>query len=164
MAHSLETPDMSSFPARAAGFLLLGFSLFIEPPLPAPAEPEGPLEQVANAWLARVDRGELEAAWAEAGAALREGEDGERWAERTRELRSRFGRVAGRELLARDYQMQLEGGPPGVFFTLRYRTRFADWRPPVLELVTLSPDVDGRYRVVAYGVRRAESGSEGPLE
>jgi hypothetical protein len=68
-------------------------------------------------------------------------------------VREGFGAVASRTRLTRDFHMQLEGAPDGKYFTLRFRTRLAGGRQEI-EVVTLSADDDGRYRVVAYGLKR----------
>ena len=128
---------------------LLGLALLVA--IPAAAN-DGPLERAAGSWLALLDAGRFDDAWREAADLLRRSTSQAEWQDATRRLREEMGTVAAREAVTRDYHQDLNG-IPGIFFTLRFRTRLADGRE-VVEVLTLTPDAGQQYRAAAYGLKR----------
>ena len=121
--------------------------------LAAPAgASDGPLERAAGSWLSLLDAGRFDDAWNEGAELLRRSESRSEWEDATRRLRESMGAVASREAVTKDYHQDLNG-VPGIFFTLRFRTRLEDGRE-VVEVVTLTPDASQQYRAVAYGLKR----------
>ena len=114
----------------------------------------GPLEAASIRWLQLLDQGRFDDAWNEGASLLHQDITKNQWTDGTRHVRDRFGAVQGRELLAKDYHRQIQDGPDGDYFTLRYQTSFTDGRPPVVELITLVLAPDEQYRPVAYGIKR----------
>lgn len=127
---------------------------FLVAPQNAPAQATpNPLDGAALHWLGLLDAGKFAEAWQAGGALLRASTSEDDWIVATERVREGFGVVDSRMRLTRDFHMELEGEPDGKYFTLRFRTRLASGREEI-EVVTLAADDDGRYRVVAYGLKR----------
>ena len=133
--------------ARVAA--VLGLAVLITSPARAS---DGPLERAAGSWLALLDAGRFDDAWNQGAELLRSSESRSEWEDATRRLRESMGAVASREAVTKDYHQDLNG-VPGIFFTLRFRTRLEDGRE-VVEVVTLTPDASQQYRAVAYGLKQ----------
>ena len=114
---------------------------------------DGPLEAAAYTWLELIDQGRFDDAFREGDALLRSGVTQSEWTEATRKAREHVGAVASRDVISKDYHRQIDGGPPGNYFTLRIHTRMTDGRE-VVEIVTLMAGTDQKYRTVAYGTKR----------
>ena len=114
---------------------------------------DGPLESAGYAWLEALDQGRFDDAFRDGDALLRSGITQSQWTEATRKVREGFVAVASRDVISKDYHRQIDGGPPGNYFTLRIHTRMADGRE-VVEVVTLMAGTDQKYRTVAYGTKR----------
>jgi len=137
--------------ARRIAWALLG--LILAAGAHTAAAFNGPLEAAAYTWLEFLDQGRFDDAFREGDTLLRSGVTQSEWTEATRKVRDGFGAVASRAAISKDYHRQIDGGPPGNYFTLRIHTRMTDGRE-VVEILTLTAGTDQKYRTVAYGTKR----------
>lgn len=112
----------------------------------------GEASAAADAWLARLDAGELEASWREGASLFRQTVTPEQWAEAQGRIVSVLGGPLERWLRDSEHLTSVPDGPDGHYVLLRYETRF-ERREEALETVVTILDTDGRWRVGGYFVQ-----------
>ncbi len=122
----------------------------------APTDPavvvSGATEQ-ATQWLAALDAGNYDAAWADLAAVMRQGRTLEDWQTDIRAPREQFGKALGRELQHAEFSTTVRGAPTGNYVTASYLSHFAS-APPIVETVLLTFE-DRRWRIGGYSVAAA---------
>jgi len=109
-------------------------------------------QDAARAWLAIVDRFDIEGSFAAAGDLFREALKADGWVAAMRQVRQPLGAVVQRTAVRTSFSNEIAGKPAGEFALITFRSSFAN-QDVVRELVTL--EVDGyRWRVVGYSIQR----------
>lgn len=113
----------------------------------------GIVANAARAWLEMVDRAEVAASHAQAGARFRKAVSDREWTVLYETERKPRGGITQRAL----YQTAFSTGLPGTtsqgeFASLVFRTSFAN-QPDARETVTLERESDGVWRVAGYFIR-----------
>ena len=106
------------------------------------AASESVAASAARAWLELGDQGRWEDGWRATGAAFRQANTAERWAEVSSQVRVPLGAVRSRTLLS---QENVPAPPAGVE-VIKFRTDFAN-KPGAIETLTLARE-DGAWKVV----------------
>ena len=144
-----------TFLAAAAALAGAALAARSAPP-PEPKLQFGEREQAAvgaaQAWLALVDAGKYDAAWADAAPLLKDAIAAAPFAEATAAARRPFGALVGRKVLAATFAASLPGAPDGEYVVIQFETRF-EKKAAAVETVTPMRAADGRWRVSGYFVR-----------
>src|SRR5215213_4429182 len=106
----------------------------------------------ADAWLAHVDAGEVEASWEAASSLFRQVVDLAQWREQFEKLRSVFGRTLRRELGDVRYATSIPGAPDGEYVVSEYAAELERKRE-ACETAVAMREADGSWRVGGYFVR-----------
>ena len=104
-------------------------------------------------WLSLVDRPDLAASHARAGAKFRNAMTANEWGAAYEKERKPRGAFVQRALYQTRFDTKAPGAPlAGEYAFLVYRTSFAS-NPDARETVTLERESDGVWRVVGYSIR-----------
>lgn len=123
----------------------------------ASAHAQDPRGTAANAaareWLAIVDRGDVAASYAAAGAKFRSVLTDQQWAAIHAKERKPRGALKARALFQTALNAKIpQAQGPGDYVLLGYRTSYEN-QPDARETVTLERESDGAWRVIGYSVR-----------
>jgi len=106
----------------------------------------------AEAWLALVDAGEVEASREATSTLFRRLVDGAQWRESFERVRSLFGRTLHRGLSDARYTTSVPGAPDGEYVVMEYAAEL-ERKQEAVETVVAMRDEDGAWRVGGYFVR-----------
>jgi len=112
----------------------------------------GEASAAAEAWLAHVDAGEVEASWEATSSLFREVVDLPHWRESFEKVRSIFGRTLHRELGEVRYATTVPGAPDGEYVISEYAAEL-ERKKEAVETVVAMREADGGWRVGGYFVR-----------
>ncbi len=112
----------------------------------------GDASAAADAWLAHIDAGELDASWREGASLFRQTVTPEQWAEAQGRIASVLGKPLERWLRDTEHHTSVPGAPDGHYVLLRYDTRF-ERKAEALETVVTMLDTDGAWHVGGYFVQ-----------
>lgn len=137
----------------AAALWSAGPETGVTPPAPATAMPRLPAvgEKAARDWLALVDTGRWNESWNAAGRLIRSSVPQTSWAGIVQPVRQPLGAVASRTLLAATWASVLPGAPPGDYWVMRFRTRFAQ-KADAIETITVARE-GSAWKVSGYYIR-----------
>jgi len=106
----------------------------------------------ADAWLAQLDAGDVEASWRGTSSLFRQLVDQETWTESFERVRAVFGRTLHRELSDTRHTTTVPGAPDGEYVVMEYAAEL-ERKKEAVETVVAMRDVDGAWRVGGYFVR-----------
>jgi hypothetical protein len=106
----------------------------------------------ADAWLAHLDAGEVEASWQATSTLFRRLVDLAQWTESFERVRSIFGRTLHREPSDTRYTTSVPGAPDGEYVVMEYAAEL-ERKKEAVETVVAMLDEDGAWRVGGYFVR-----------
>lgn len=109
--------------------------------------------KLALAWIAHVDAGEYGESWKEASTRFKAAVTEEKWVAAMNQVRQPLGNVGAREFAEATFTHELPRAPKGDYWVVRYSTKFEG--VSANEVVTLTADPDGEWRVVGYFIRPA---------
>lgn len=112
----------------------------------------GDASAAADAWLERIDAGDVEESWARTSSLFRQLVDVEKWRASLDQVNGIFGRPVERYLADTQYRESIPGGPDGHYVVLEYTSRF-ERKKEAVETVVTALDTDGQWRVGGYFVR-----------
>lgn len=112
----------------------------------------GDASSAAEAWLERLDAGDVMATWEGTSSLFRQLVDLEKWRASYDQVSSLFGRPLTRDLLTTEYRESIPGAPDGHYVVMEYSTEFERKREAV-ETVVAALDADGAWHVSGYFVR-----------
>jgi hypothetical protein len=115
-------------------------------------EAERAASQDATAWLALLDKGELEETWDTSAPFLRERATRPQWIQSGNAMRAALGKALSRKQIAIMETDSVPTAPPGHYVVVEYRSKFAQ-EPLAFESVTEMLCDDGKWRVAGYSVR-----------
>lgn len=125
-------------------------------PAPAPAQDSAAKEKaaqsVAAAWLALVDTENVGESWEQAGAAFKQAIAKDDWGNAVKQVRQPLGKLKKRDVKFSQYKDKLDGAPTGEYVLIQYDSAFTAVEK-ASELVTLTLEKDGKWRIVGYFVR-----------
>jgi hypothetical protein len=122
-------------------------------PAARPAEdPRPAAQEAAGRWLSLVDRAMYTESWDSAATGFRRATSKLQWRNSLLEARNPFEPVGQRTLIESKYPAAIPNAPPGDYVLARYETQVSGARKAT-EMVTLTRDVDGRWRVTGYSIR-----------
>ncbi len=107
------------------------------------------VQTAARSWLAIVDRGDAQAAWAAGGKRFRSTLSAAQWADALAKERGLNGAVTRRTVGPARFHTSLPGMPDGEYAQILFRTSFAK-KPNGRESLTLEREADGQWRVIGY--------------
>lgn len=116
----------------------------------APASEEAAVK-AATAWFDLLDSNQVDRAYQEADASMREKATLEQWRQVVQDTRAGLGRRVSRTLTDSQVATNLPGAPKGEYCVRVYKSRF-DVAGDATETLTLVVGKDGRWRVMSYGV------------
>ena len=142
---------MIAAPGRRAAIAAIAACLLA--PLAHAQDPRAAaVQDAAREWLAIVDKLDVAASYAAAGATFREALTPDAWAAAMKDVREPLGAVVQRTANTTEFTEALPGHPRGEYALIGFRTSF-EQKPVTRELLTL--EVDGyRWRVVGYTIRQ----------
>lgn len=106
----------------------------------------------AEAWLALIDRGEVDESWRQAATLFRAAVTEEQWRTALAAANTPLGKPLSRSLKSAQYADELPGAPDGEYVVLEYATAF-ELKRNGTETVTPTRDPDGVWRVSGYFIR-----------
>ncbi|HEX6745789.1 MAG TPA: DUF4019 domain-containing protein [Longimicrobium sp.] len=112
----------------------------------------GDASAAADAWLERLDAGDVEATWERTSSLFRQLVDLSKWTQSFEQVTALFGRPLERELATSEYLESVPGAPDGNYVVLTYTTAF-ERKKEAIETVVAALDDDGEWRVGGYFVR-----------
>jgi hypothetical protein len=112
----------------------------------------GDASAAADAWLERIDAGDVEATWERTSSLFRQLVDLPRWKASFEQVNAILGRPLSRELGTTEYRESIPGAPDGQYVVLEYMTGF-ERKKEAVETVVAALDTDGEWRVGGYFVR-----------
>ncbi|HEX8904732.1 MAG TPA: DUF4019 domain-containing protein [Longimicrobiaceae bacterium] len=112
----------------------------------------GDASAAADAWLERLDAGDVDATWEGTSSLFRQLVDQPKWASSYEQVTAIFGRALSRELGTTEYRTSIPGAPDGEYVVLEYMTEF-ERKKEAVETVVVALDLDGAWRVGGYFVR-----------
>ena len=111
----------------------------------------------AESWLKVIDEGKYAMSWAQAARLFRDNLSRSQWQQMVNRMRAPLGVFVSRKLKSREYaEGKMRGAPDGQYVVLKYETVFRG-KPAAIELVVSMVDIDGAWRVSAYGSRSADA-------
>jgi hypothetical protein len=119
-------------------------------PLAADESAQDRAERAARSWLSLVDSGLYAQSWDEAAGVFRSGVTKEQWLQALAAVRAPLGVCRGRRVLSRKLVESLPGAPKGPYVVIELAAEFEN-RAEAVETVT--PALDGRWRVAGYFIR-----------
>lgn len=122
------------------------------------ADPKAPLTvedaaRLAQEWLARVDAGEYAQSWKEAAARFKASVSEGKWVNAMSQVRQPLGSVSVRELVESAATSEVPRAPKGNYWQVKFKTKFE--AVAAHEIVTLTEEPDGAWRVVSFFIRPA---------
>jgi hypothetical protein len=109
--------------------------------------------KLALGWIAHVDASEYAQSWKEASVRFKASVTEEKWVAAMNQVRQPLGNVGAREFAEGTFANELPRAPKGEYWVVKYRTNFEG--VSANEVVTLTADPDGAWRVVGYFIRPA---------
>jgi hypothetical protein len=109
--------------------------------------------KIAQAWLKLVDDGNYAQSWKEAASRFRASVTEEKWVGAMEQVRQPLGAANTRELAEATFSTELPRVPKGEYWVVKFKTGFEAAKAN--ELVTLTADADGQWRVIGYFIRPA---------
>jgi hypothetical protein len=113
----------------------------------------GDASAAADAWLAKVDAGEVEASWEATSSLFRRLVDVAQWRESFDRVRSVFGRTLHREQSDARFTTSVPGAPDGEYVIMEYAAELERKKEAVETVVAMRDDEDGAWKVGGYFVR-----------
>ena len=140
--------------ALEGSWLLALVCLALFAPVPAHAQdPRATAAQgAARAWLALVDKGDVDAAYAASGKKFKEQLDAEGWRAAVAKAREPLGAFVNRTAVATRFDTKFPGGPDGDYAQVLFECEYANGQE-LHETVTLERESDGVWRVMGYLIR-----------
>ncbi len=126
-----------------------------KPPTPAPQATTTDVElgrTAAEAWLTRLDAGDLSGTWQDAAPSFKTAVDAAKWNAGMGDVRKPFGRMLSRRLLVSRFSTTMPGGPTGRYVFLQYQTDFENKKNAVETIVPMLAK-DGRWRISGYYIK-----------
>lgn len=115
-------------------------------------DPRPAAQEAAGRWLSLVDRAMYAESWDSAATAFRQATNKNQWRNSLLEARNPFEPVGQRTLIESRYPASIPDAPTGDYVFARYEIQVSGARKAT-EMVTLTKDVDGRWRVMGYSIR-----------
>jgi hypothetical protein len=112
----------------------------------------GDASAAADAWLERIDAGDVEETWRRTSSLFRQLVDPGKWKSSLDQVTGIFGRPLSRYLADSQHRTSIPGGPDGEYVVLEYTTEF-ERKKEAVETVVTALDTDGEWRVGGYFVR-----------
>ena len=106
----------------------------------------------ADHWLALVDAGKYAESWEQAAAVFKEAVAKSEWTEAASQTRLRLGKLKTRKVKYSQVTDKIQGAPAGQFVLLQTEAAF-EQQETAKELVTLTLEKDGKWRVIGYFVQ-----------
>lgn len=127
---------------------LTGFFCAVALPLLAQDDRAEQAALVAKAWVAKIDAGNYEQSYDDAGSALHDKVPVDTWVKILKTERPTLGKVVAREVTSTSYKPNGFEGLDGEFMVVSYRTSFEN-KPHELEYVVLRRE-GGKWRPTGY--------------
>lgn len=108
--------------------------------------------EAAVAWLALIDRGEIERSWSAASSLFQQAVSTADWKRALRGARGPLGAFQQRSFLAANYSTSLPGAPDGEYVVMQFKASFGR-KAEAVETVTTMLESDGAWRVSGYFIR-----------
>ncbi len=140
-----------------AGVVLLSSLLSVHPCIGAAAKATDQSNKATRAWLDLIDRAKYAQAWDAAAASFKAASSEASWEKKVKAIRDPLGGVKVRGLKSTTPAHSLPGAPAGDYLLLRFDTQFVN-QPAAFEVVTLTLEKDGIWRVSGYDVKLPAKG------
>jgi hypothetical protein len=108
--------------------------------------------QVSADWLSLIDDEKYHESWEEASESLQKQVSRDRWRQVMRTVRESLGEMQNRKLVRAKFHDKLPGHPAGEYILIHYATSFES-KPDASEIITLTKESDGSWRVSGYYVK-----------
>jgi hypothetical protein len=108
--------------------------------------------QVSADWLSLIDDEKYHESWEEASESLQKQVSRDRWRQVMRTVRESLGEMQNRKLVRAKFHEKLPGHPAGEYILIHYATSFES-KPDASEIITLTKESDGSWRVSGYYVK-----------
>lgn len=109
--------------------------------------------KLAQAWVKLVDEGSYAQSWKESASRFRAQVTEEKWVGAMNQVRQPLGAVVSRELSEATFATELPRAPKGEYWVVKFATAFEAVKAN--EIITLTMDTDGQWRVVGFFIRPA---------
>ena len=109
-------------------------------------------QPAAESWLVLVDTAKLKESWEQAAQVFQKAVSKEDWASAVQQAREPLGKFKARKLKFSQYKDSLPGAPAGEYVLLQYESSF-EAMEKASEVISLTLEKDGKWRVVGYFVR-----------
>ena len=109
-------------------------------------------QPAAESWVVLVDAAKFNESWEQAAQTFQKAISKEDWANAVQQSRAPLGKLKARKLKYSQYKDSLPGAPAGEYVLLQFDSSF-DAMEKASEVVTLTLEKDGKWRVVGYFVR-----------
>ena len=120
---------------------------------PKPALTPEDAARLAQEWLAHVDGGNYAQSWKDAAARFKASVTEEKWVGAMNQVRQPLGSVSAREFSDATFANELPRAPKGDYWVVKFKTTFE--AITANEVVTLTAETDGSWRVVGFFIRPA---------
>jgi len=109
--------------------------------------------KIAQAWVKLVDEGSYAQSWKESASRFRAQVTEEKWVAAMNQVRQPLGAVSTRTLADATFATELPRAPKGEYWVVKFATAFEAVKAN--EIITLTMDTDGQWRVVGFFIRPA---------
>ena len=106
----------------------------------------------AERWLALVDMCQYAESWEQAGAVFKESVAKSEWTEAASQTRQPLGKLKTRKVKYSQATDKIQGAPAGQYVLLQTEAAF-ERKETAKELVTLTLEKDGKWRVIGYFIQ-----------
>lgn len=107
----------------------------------------------AKEWVALVDAGDYAQSWKEAASRFKASVSQDRWVGAMNQVRQPLGSVMARDFVEAKFANEMPRAPKGEYWVVQFKTTFE--AIAANEVVTLTADADGTWRVVGFFIRPA---------
>lgn len=112
----------------------------------------GDAAAAADAWLEKIDAGDVEGTWESAASLFKQLVNLDAWRAAHGQATTVFGRPLSRGLSGTEYRESIPGAPDGQYVVLEYAAEF-ERKKEAVETVVAALDTDGAWRVGGYFIR-----------
>lgn len=106
----------------------------------------------AEQWVALVDAGQYGASWDQASSSFKANITKPDWMKALDNVRTPLGNMRTRQFKSAVFKTELPNVPPGKYYIIQYRTKFAN-APDTIETIVPELEKDGKWRVSGYLIK-----------